>query len=179
MWVVTLDAGSDTADGLVTPILPYRLESLGVPEEQIGRKVGLLIGAYAAGLVLSSIPVGVLGELYPGRRLPLLFGCGLALGGVALFALGQTFAAMLVARVLQGVGGTIVWTLSLAMISDSVTAERRTTMFGYAMAGCVRSSFFADSVGPRWAILSVQRQAVRCTAWAAGTRRSSSRRRCS
>jgi len=149
---ITLTAGMSILTdiglyGLVTPILPYRLESLGVPDEQIGRKVGLLIGAYAAGLVLSSIPVGVLGELYPGRRLPLLFGCGLALGGVALFALGQTFAAMLVARVLQGVGGTIVWTLSLAMISDSVTAERRTTMFGYAMAGATVGNFIGPAAG--------------------------------
>lgn len=131
---------SDAAVGLVTPIVPFRLEELGYPDSEIGSKVGLLIGAYAAGLVLSSIPVGVLGELYPNRRLPLLFGCGLALGGVALFALGQSFESMLIARALQGVGGTIVWTLSLAMISDSVAAERRSTCFGYAMAGCVKEA---------------------------------------
>ena len=131
--------------GLIVPVVPYRLREMGY--EDVASRTGWLIAAYAAGLVLSSGPVGIMGEIWPNRKTPLLAGLGLMAAGVALFAFGQSYETMVIARVLQGISGTVVWTLSLALVGDTVAQDRLGLVSGYTLLGYSLGAFLGPSVG--------------------------------
>lgn len=97
---------------------------------------------------MSSPPIGILGEVIENRKWPLVGAIGLMLGSIILFMLGPSYASLVVARILQGFSGTAcvrdgiecadtvsVWTLSLALIGDTVDPDRVGEIMGYVMIG--------------------------------------------
>ncbi|KAK4704320.1 hypothetical protein P7C70_g1898, partial [Phenoliferia sp. Uapishka_3] len=55
--------------------------------------------------------------------------------GIVIFMVTSNFAAMMVARVLQGFSGTAIWTLGLALASDSTPETRCGSVMGFVMSG--------------------------------------------
>ena len=65
------------------------------------------------------------------RRVPLLLGL-LAVGAsTALLCAGTSLAVLIAGRACQGVSGAVVWTVGLALISDSVEKEQMGQAMGY------------------------------------------------
>jgi MFS family permease len=65
------------------------------------------------------------------RRVPLLLGL-LAVGGsTALLCVGRSLPLLVAGRALQGISGAVVWTVGLALISDSVEKEEMGQAMGY------------------------------------------------
>mgnify|MGYP001600461029 CR=1 FL=1 len=127
----------------IVPVVPFRLQDLGY--SNVGSKTGWLVAAYAAGLIVSSPPVAWAGNRFRGRRMPLLFALCFMAGAVILFMETASFTAMIISRILQwvllrpvpeslgpsliptsprGISGTGLWTLGLALVTDSVPEER-------------------------------------------------------
>ncbi|GAA5856359.1 hypothetical protein JCM9279_005738 [Rhodotorula babjevae] len=129
-WGVLVDLSSYS---LVVPVVPFRLQALGY--DDIGGKTGWLVAAYAAGLIVSSPVAGWIGAKYKNRQIPLTLGLLFMAGAVILFMESESFALMVVARVLQGFSGTVLWTIGLALVTDSVPEERLGSVLGYVMVG--------------------------------------------
>ncbi len=113
------------ANTMITPNIPDILADLGRSEGG----AGLLVASGALpGVVLAPV-IGVLADRLGRKRvlLPclLFFGVG-ALAG----ALAQSFAAMIGARLLQGVGGAGLLNLVLVLIADNWTGLERTRLIG-------------------------------------------------
>ncbi|PLW31253.1 hypothetical protein PCASD_18069 [Puccinia coronata f. sp. avenae] len=121
------------AYGLMVPVLPFRLESIGY--HNIPAKSSYLIAAFAFGLIVSSVPIGIFGELVKARKVPLLFCLVFLAASLILFWLSSSFVVLIIARLLQGVSGTGIWTLGLALICDVVPEERIGVIMGYVMIG--------------------------------------------
>ncbi|GAA5925976.1 hypothetical protein JCM3775_005166 [Rhodotorula graminis] len=129
-WGILVDLSSYS---LVIPVVPFRLEALGY--DDIGGKTGWLVAAYAAGLIVSSPVAGWVGAKYKNRQVPLTLGLLFMAGAVILFMESKSFALMVVARILQGFSGTVLWTIGLALVTDSVPEERLGSVLGYVMVG--------------------------------------------
>lgn len=62
-------------------------------------------------------------------------------GALVMFMLSKTFALLLVSRILQGVSGTGIWTIGLALLADCVPEERLALAMGNAMIGLSLGGF--------------------------------------
>ncbi|KAK4704865.1 hypothetical protein P7C70_g1339, partial [Phenoliferia sp. Uapishka_3] len=131
--------------GLIVPVIPFRLQALGYSD--VGSKTGWLVAAYAGGLIVSSPPVAWAGGYFKGRRIPLLFTLCFMAGAIILFMETSSFTAMIISRILQGFSGTGLWTLGLALITDSVPEERVGRVMGQVMIGFSVGSLIGPPVG--------------------------------
>ena len=74
---------------------------------------------------------GWLADRTTSRRIPLLLGL-LAIGAsTALLCAGTSLALLVAGRTLQGISSAVVWTVGLALISDSVEKEEMGQAMGY------------------------------------------------
>lgn len=119
-----------------------------------------IIDAYALVLAAGLLTAGSLADLWGRRRL--------YAAGTALFTLGSLLcglatdpAFLVVARIVQGLGGTVVYATSLALISHAFRGESpkaRGTAFGVygavlgigAALGPVVGGFLVSGIGWRW-----------------------------
>jgi EmrB/QacA subfamily drug resistance transporter len=113
--------------------------------------------AYLLMLAATVAATGRLGDIVGRRRV--------YIGGVLVFALGTLLAALstgqlmlIVARLVQGVGGSAMFALSLAIASNAFPRERQATAVGIWAAissialgiGPLLGGVLVDSVGWRW-----------------------------
>ncbi|KAJ7226014.1 MFS general substrate transporter [Mycena pura] len=118
-WFTTAVIGLSVATDLlvysmIIPVMPFQLEWLGY--HSVSALTGWLLFAYSAGLVLCTIPVAMLSERYNARRYPFIFGLFVIIGSQIMLMEAPNYAVMCVARVLQGVGSTMVWVVGLALL---------------------------------------------------------------
>jgi MFS family permease len=110
--------------GLIVPVLPFMLrDRLSTPELDIQSYVSGLLAVYAGMQLLFSVPVGWLADRTQSRQLPFLCGLAALLAGTVLLAVGQSMTLLIMARALQGVSASVVWTIGLAMVLDTVGTE--------------------------------------------------------
>lgn len=107
--------------GLIVPILPFMLrDRVDLAENKIQSYVSGLLAVYAGASVLISLPAGIIADKVKTRQAPFLCGLAALLGATVMLWLGQSIAVLVVARVLQGTSGAVVWTVGLAMVLDTV-----------------------------------------------------------
>ena len=106
--------------GLLVPTLPFYSSSLGAPASLIG----FVVAAAGIGTLIADVPAGaLLGRL--GRRPAMLIGAGLV--AISTFAIGLTgsIAALILLRLLAGIG-TALWGISRhAYITDVIPPAQR------------------------------------------------------
>ncbi len=68
------------------------------------------------------------------RRLPLLGSLALALLGTILFCFARKPEMLLVARALQGMAASIIYTAAMAMVVDSVPPDETGSWYGVPFA---------------------------------------------
>ena len=100
--------------------------------------VGISLGAYGLTQAIFQIPFGILGDLR-GRRLVVILSLLVFALGSAIIALGHTILAVVLGRLVQGVGA-MASTL-IALIGDGTRDEVRTR--GMALMGLVLGVSFA------------------------------------
>lgn len=107
--------------GLVVPILPFLLmQRTHIPSDQIQSNVSILLAVFAAASVVSSPIAGVFADKVSARQLPFLVGLVAMLVSTIIFALGQSLAVLIIARIFQGISAAVVWTVGLALVLDTV-----------------------------------------------------------
>ncbi|CZT03497.1 uncharacterized protein RAG0_10224 [Rhynchosporium agropyri] len=111
--------------GLVVPILPFILvDRIQVPDDQIQYYTSLLLACYAGSQVISSLPAGLIADKLPSRQPPFLVGLAALFCSTAMLFTGRTIWVLVVARLLQGLSASIVWTVGLAMVMDTVGSDK-------------------------------------------------------
>ncbi|KAL8997388.1 MAG: hypothetical protein Q9169_003319 [Polycauliona sp. 2 TL-2023] len=126
--------------GLVVPILPFILrDRVSLPDDKIQSYVSALLAAYAGASVLFSPPAGIIADRVSTRQAPFLAGLVALLGATLMLFLGQSIPVLILARVLQGISGAVVWTIGLALLLDTVGPENlgKTigSIFGFISVG--------------------------------------------
>ncbi|KAF7507770.1 hypothetical protein GJ744_010071 [Endocarpon pusillum] len=107
--------------GLIVPVLPFLLrDRISLPQDQVQSYSSALLASYAGASVLFSLPAGWIADRTSSRRLPFLSGLAALLAATLMLSLGKIIAVLVMARVLQGMSGAVVWTVGLAMIMDTV-----------------------------------------------------------
>ncbi|KAJ7275547.1 major facilitator superfamily domain-containing protein [Mycena haematopus] len=149
-WFTTLVVGLGIATDLlvytiIIPVMPFHLESLGY--HSVSALTGWLLFAYSAGLVFSTIPIAMLSERYDTRRSPLLAGLVLLIGSQIMLMEAPNYPVMCVARVLQGIGSTMVWVVGLALLCDSTPERFIGRQLGLAMIGMSVGSLAGPPIG--------------------------------
>lgn len=117
--------------GLIVPVVPFMLEDrIGIPRSEVQKNVSMLLAVYASASVVLSPLCGVLADKMSTRQLPFLLGLIALLLSTLLFAAGRSIPVLVIARVLQGLSGAVVWTIGLAMCLETVGPKRLGTAIG-------------------------------------------------
>ncbi|KAL4965801.1 MFS transporter [Aspergillus stella-maris] len=116
---------------LIVPVLPFMLvDHVGLPPDQIQSNVSNLLAAYAGASVIISPIAGVITDRIGMRSAPFLLGVIALIGATTLLLLGRTVPVLLVARALQGVSASFVWTAGMALCLETVGAGNLGTTIG-------------------------------------------------
>ncbi|KAK7051642.1 hypothetical protein VNI00_004621 [Paramarasmius palmivorus] len=125
--------------------MPFQLEKLGY--QSISSLTGWLLFAYSAGLAITTLPVAMWSERYNARQWPLILGIILLIGSIIMLMEAPKFWLMVVARVLQGFGSTMVWVVGLALLCDTTPERIVGRQLGFAMSGMSIGFLLGPPVG--------------------------------
>jgi len=133
--VVCVDTMLYTA---LTPLLPELAHSK--------PRAGLLVAGYAAGALLGGIPGGIAVVRWGARPAVLT---GLVTLGVASigFGLVDSFAALFLCRLLQGIASGFTWAGAFAWLVAAAPRDRRGELIGAAMGAAVIGALLGPAVG--------------------------------
>jgi MFS family permease len=96
-----------------------------VKEEDVQKWTSIFLSVYGAALAIGSPVFGWFADRSSSRRAPLLLGL-LALGGAtAMLCAGSSLALLLTGRFFQGLSASVVWTVGLALLSDTIPSVPR------------------------------------------------------
>jgi len=126
---------------IVATALPAIAASLGNID-----RVSLVVVSYLVATTVAAPLYGQLRDMHGGRRM-LLIALSVFLGASLLCAVATSIEMLIVARVLQGLGGGGLMTLTQSLIGESVPPRERARYQGYLAAVMVTSSVFGPVVG--------------------------------
>ncbi len=107
--------------GAIAPVLPLFLEQeYGVNAAEIG----ITIGLFGAGRLVTSLPAGYLAQRY-GRKSVLGLGAAINVLGAAMVSVSFSYAWLTGWRFVSGFGGTIFLTVATIYLRDEATPETR------------------------------------------------------
>ncbi|MFV0281145.1 MAG: MFS transporter [Rhodoblastus sp.] len=126
-------------------IVATALPSIAVALDDVER-IAWVVVAYLVATTIAAPVYGRLGDVY-GRRRMMFVALGVMLAGSMACALAPSLPALIFARVLQGLGGGGLMTLSQALISESVPPRDRARYQGYLATVVVFSNAFGPVAG--------------------------------
>src|SRR6476660_4095612 len=126
---------------IVATALPAIAASLGNID-----RVSLVVVSYLVATTVAAPLYGQLRDTHGGKRM-MLIALSVFLGASLLCALATSIEMLIVARVLQGLGGGGLMTLTQSLIGESVPPRERARYQGYLAAVMVTSSVFGPVVG--------------------------------
>ncbi|KUJ16200.1 MFS transporter-like protein [Mollisia scopiformis] len=133
---------------LVVPVLPFALTvRAGVKEQDLQKWTSIFLAVYGAALAIGSPIFGWFADRSSSRRVPLLLGL-LALGGAtAMLCAGSSLGLLVTGRFLQGLSASVVWTVGLALLSDTMDKENIGQAMGYVAAATSVGSLAGPLLG--------------------------------
>lgn len=131
--------------GIIVPVIPFALlKRVHVPEENVQHWVSVLLAVYAAALIVCPPIAGWLTDHYKSRRVPLILGLFTLAGATVMLCLGSSISILVAGRLLQGVSASVVATVGLALLADTVGHKD----IGKAVGWVSLSMSFAILVAP-------------------------------
>lgn len=129
----------------LAPMLPGLESDLGISQSA----AGLLGAAYPLGMVLATIPAGVLADRSDPRFTARVGIAVLALSSLA-FGFGQSVVVLDAARLVQGAAAAAAWAGALAALAAASSAERR----GAELGTIIAAAFVGTVIGPAVGVLA-------------------------
>ncbi|KAF9098787.1 hypothetical protein BGX23_005138 [Mortierella sp. AD031] len=117
--------------GIIIPIMPSIIEHMGGDSTT----TGVLVAVYAAGIMSASPIFGMISDKMASRRLPMMIGLTGLLISTIIFMFAKVYWLLIFARFFQGVSGGAVWTLGLALMTDSFPANELGIQMGKSLIG--------------------------------------------
>ena len=127
---------------VLSPLLPDYAAALGLTKSA----VGVLAGAFAAGVLVAALPSGLLASR-GGLRPTLLLGLGLTAVSSVAFGLGSRFGFLVLTRFAAGVGSACSWTAAVGWLARTAAPERRGELIGFAISAAVAGAFLGPALG--------------------------------
>ena len=127
---------------LISPILPNISEEIQVPESRLS----LLITAYAIFLGLFALMTGPISDKI-GRRRILLLGCSSMAFALFIHGIANSFASLLIVRILAGSAGGMLSGAAVAYVGDYFPYERRGWANGWVMSGVAAGQIVGIPLG--------------------------------
>ena len=107
--------------GLIIPVLPFALtEYVNLSQSEVQTWIGILLGAYGAGLLIGSPVAGYLADNGTSRRGPYMLGLVALAGSTIMFSLGRPIALLVIARLIQGASSGFVHSIGVSILADTV-----------------------------------------------------------
>ncbi len=128
---------------VMLPALPQIGNSLGVAN---GNDRQLIVSIYLGGFAMGQFIFGPLSDRF-GRKPPLLFGLALYICGTVLAASSSSFAGLLAARVLQGMGAASPRVISLAIVRDRFEGREMSRVMSFVTMVFIVVPILAPGVG--------------------------------
>jgi MFS family permease len=127
---------------VLSPLLPAYGAALGLSKSA----VGVLTGAFAAGVLVAALPSGSLAARL-GLRPTLLLGLGLTGVTSVLFGLSGQYGTLVLTRFGAGVGSACSWTAAVGWLARAGPPERRGELIGFAISAAVAGSLLGPLLG--------------------------------
>lgn len=127
---------------VLTPLVPFYRDELGLDEGQ----AGILIAAYAAGLLLASFPAGWAASIFNPRRAVITGLVGVSVSGIA-FGFADDIAFLDVSRFFMGGFGALMWAGSVAWMVSATARDRRGQVMGVLLAAAVAGELAGSPIG--------------------------------
>src|SRR5690606_28628688 len=105
--------------GIIDPALPYLHRATSLTEGQLS----LVVAAVMAGSILGSVAAGMLAD-WLGRKPMLVVSALLFVGSVTVIYLSQSFAPLLLGRLLQGLSGGVIAVVVPLYLAECLPADR-------------------------------------------------------
>ncbi|AMJ62228.1 MFS transporter [Bosea sp. PAMC 26642] len=141
--MAALMATNALAIDAMLPALPEIGQTLGIAEPNDRQWI---ITAYLLGFGVSQIVYGTLSDRF-GRRPVLLFGLAVYVAASIAASLSSSFEAMMLARVLQGVGAAATRVLAVSIVRDCYSGRDMARVMSLAMIVFLAVPILAPSIG--------------------------------
>ena len=126
----------------LTPLVPYFEDEFGLSKSV----VGVLSGAYGAGVLVGSAPGGYLASRY-GVRVTALVGLILMSITSVMFALVDTTWLLVLTRFIGGFGSALSWVAAFTWLVDRAPEERRAELIGVMVSAAVVGALLGPVLG--------------------------------
>jgi MFS family permease len=134
----------------LTPLVPLFEEEFGLSKSA----VGILSGAYGAGVLVGSVPGGYLASR-SGVRTTALVGLILMSVTSVMFALVDTTWLLVAVRFAGGFGSSLSWVAAFTWLVDRAPEERRAEMIGVMISAAVVGALLGPVLGSVAAIVGL------------------------
>ena len=124
------------------PLVPYFEEEFGLSKSA----VGILSGAYGAGVLVGSVPGGYLASR-SGVKITALVGLILMSVTSVMFALVDTTWLLVAVRFAGGFGSALSWVAAFTWLVDRAPEERRAEMIGVMVSAAVVGALLGPVLG--------------------------------
>jgi MFS family permease len=145
-WLLVLTGAVVFLDTLffsaIAPLLPRYAHDLSLSKAG----AGILSGAYPAGTLLAAVPAVLLSARI-GVKGTLLLGLTLVGASSLAFGFAESVIVLDLCRFVQGAGGALCWTGSLAWLVASVPVSRRGELIGISLSAAVGGSLLGPALG--------------------------------
>ncbi|SDE15194.1 MFS transporter, DHA1 family, multidrug resistance protein [Paenibacillus sp. UNCCL117] len=128
--------------GLVIPIMPKFMESLGIT----GGTIGLLVAAFSLTQLLCSPWAGRLTDSF-GRKKMIVIGLVVFAVSEGLFGVASSSGLLFVSRLMGGVSAAMIMPAVMAYAADITTPEERATGMGYITAAITTGFVIGPGIG--------------------------------
>ncbi|MEA2198694.1 MAG: hypothetical protein QOJ25_2745 [Solirubrobacteraceae bacterium] len=127
---------------VIAPLLPGLAHELRLSK----LSAGLMTASYPIGMLLASLPGGLL-AVRAGPRFTVCAGLVLLGCATIAFAFLHNAAALDLARFVEGVGGACTWAGALAWVAVETTPDRRGETMGWAIGAGIAGALFGPVIG--------------------------------
>ncbi len=131
VWMLTFSlAVLQVGFGIVMPIFPYYIESLGMA----GIELGVLAASFAIARIILAGPMGNVSDRVGRKPILIISLLGFAFSNI-IYAYAYDVVVMIVARSLEGAISAGFFPAANALVSDVTTSKNRGTAMGYLSMG--------------------------------------------
>lgn len=135
--------------GLIVPVLPFMLKDrMSLQDDHVQSTVSNLLATFATAACAASPIAGILADrYYSSRKSIYTLGLMMLMVSVILLAIGRSIHVLVIARILQGASGSVVWTIGLVLVRESVGLENLGKSMGTISSFAAVAGLLSPSVG--------------------------------
>lgn len=127
---------------VMSPLGDVLMKSLNITPKQFG----FAVSSYAFSAGLSGLLTAGFADRFDRKKLLLFFYCGF-IGGTLLCAIAPTYPSLIIARIVTGLFGGVIGSISLTIITDLFPMHMRGRAMGIMQTGFVASQVLGLPVG--------------------------------